>query len=134
MAALAATNSATPSLQSTLIRSRLEAARREAEQAQATVNELRSQVDAAETDFEKRQDTVRNLTNQSSQTDPTYQSKVQTSQSAVPVKTQELLFGLYNATSAKREATGNGLKSDPNAAPVVNTQGQATGRIVNVSA
>jgi uncharacterized coiled-coil protein SlyX len=134
MAALAATNSATPSLQSTLIRSRLEAARREADQAQANVEALRSQVDAAEMEVEKRQDKVRSLTDQSRQSDPTYQSKVQTAQSAVPVKTQELLFGLYSATSAKRQATGHGLKTNPNAAPVVNTQGQATGRIVNVSA
>ena len=61
MAGLAATNSATPSLQSTLIRSRLDAARREAEQAQANVQELRAQVDAAEAESQKRQDKVRTL-------------------------------------------------------------------------
>ena len=134
MAALAATNSATPSLQSSLIRSRLEAARRDAEQAQATVNELRSQVDAAESDYEKRQGKVRSLTDQSKQSDPTYQSDVKNTQSEVPATTREVLVGLYNATRATRQATGTALKSDPNAAPVVNTQGQATGRIVNISA
>ena len=134
MVALAATSSATPSLQATLMRSRLEVARREAEQAQATVDELRTEVDAAETDLERRQGKVRTLTDQSSQTDPTYQPNVQTPKSAVPAKTQELLVGLYGATNARREATGNGLKSDPNAAPVVNTRGQSTGRIVNISA
>lgn len=137
MAALAATNSATPSLSSSLIRNRLDAARREADQAQANVQNLRAQVNAAETDAQKTQANVLNLTGQASQaaqTDPTYASRVKATPSAVPTKTQELLFGLYDATSVKRQATGNGLKSNPDAAPVVNTQGQATGRIVNMSA
>lgn len=137
MAALAATSSATPSLQSSLIRNQLEAARREANQAQANVQNLRAQVDAAETESQKTQDKVRSLTSQASQanqTDPTYMSRVRTGQSAVPPKTQELLFGLYDATSARRQATGNGLKNNPGAAPVMNAQGQATGRIVNMSA
>lgn len=137
MAALAATSSATPSLSSSLIRNRLDAARRVADQAQANVQSLRAQVDSAETDAQKTQEKVRNLTDQASQasqTDPTYKARVKTEQPAVPVKTQELLFGLYDATSAKRQATGNGLKSNPDAAPVVNAQGQATGRIVNMSA
>ncbi|MDD2879085.1 MAG: hypothetical protein PHQ58_01495 [Rhodoferax sp.] len=137
MAALAATNSATPSLQSSLIRNRLQAARREADQAQANVQTLRAQVDAAETTSQQTQGKVRSLTSQasqSSQTDPTYKAAVQASQSAVPVKTQELLFGLYDATSSRRQASGNGLKNNPDAAPVLNTQGQATGRIVNMSA
>jgi uncharacterized protein YlxW (UPF0749 family) len=134
MAALAATNSATPSLQSSLIRSRLQAARREADQAQADVQTLRAQVDAAESASQKSQDKVRNLNRQANQTDPTYTARLQASQSAVPIQTQELLFGLYEATSSKRQATGNGLKINPGAAPVLNTQGQATGRIVNMSA
>jgi hypothetical protein len=134
MTALAATNSATPSLQSSLIRTRLEVARREADQAQANVQNLRTQVDAAEAEAQNKQEKVSSLANQSRQADPTYKSQVQTNSSAVPVKTRELLFGLYDATSAKRQATGNGLKSNPNAAPVFNAQGQATGRIVNMSA
>jgi hypothetical protein len=48
MAALAATNSATPSLQSTLIRSRIDAARREADQAESYAQSLRVQADAQE--------------------------------------------------------------------------------------
>lgn len=134
MVTIAATSSATPSLQSTLIRSRLEAARSDAAQAESRVQTLRAQVDAAESAYAARADKVRALSNQSSQTDPTYQTQVQTSQSAVPTNTQTMVFGLYNATSAKRQATGNGLKTDPNAAPVLNTQRQATGRIVNISA
>lgn len=137
MAALAAINSATPSLQSSLIRSRLESAKRDADQAQNSVQTLRAQVDAAETQAQGKQDKVRSLGSQAGQArqiDPTYKSSTQTSQAAVPTETQEFLFGLFEATSAKRQATGNGLKSDPNAAPVLNTLGQATGRIVNMSA
>jgi len=55
MVALAATSTATPSLQPMLARSRLEAARREAQQAESTVRDLRAQVDAAENELEKRQ-------------------------------------------------------------------------------
>ena len=134
MAALAAVNSSTPSLQSSLIRSRLEVAKREADQAQAEVTQLRSQMEQAEGNYEKRQQTVRSLSSQSVRSDPTYQSPIQTTQAAVPVNTQSMLIGLYSATSAKRQADGNSLKTDPLAAPVVNTQGQSTGRIVNISA
>jgi hypothetical protein len=134
MAGLAATNSATPSMQSALIRGRLEAARRDAEQAQANVQELRAQVDAAETESQKRQEKVRTLSGEASQADPTYSARHQASSTAVPVKTQQFIVGLFNATSDKRVASGVNLKVNPNAGPVINNQGQATGRIVNVSA
>lgn len=45
MAAIAATNSATPSLQSALIRSRLQAAQREADRAEAYAESLQQQAD-----------------------------------------------------------------------------------------
>jgi hypothetical protein len=134
MAGLTPTSSATPSIQPALIRSRLEAARREAEQAQATVQELRAQVDAAETDSQKRQDKVRTLSGQAQQTDPTYSAKSQDASTEAPAKTQEFIAGLFDATSTKRLTTGNALKSNPDASPVVNSQGQSTGRIVNLSA
>jgi hypothetical protein len=134
MAGIASTNSATPSMQSALIRGRLEAARREAQQAQANVQELRAQVDAAETESQKRQEKVRTLSGEASQADPTYSARQQASSTAVPVKTQEFIVGLFNATSDKRVATGASLKANPAASPVINNQGQATGRIVNVSA
>lgn len=133
MAALAATNSATPSLQSALMLGRLQTARREAQRAESTVHELRAQMDAAETEYDKRQEQVRALSAQSRQNDTTYASRVR-SGSTVPVKTQDFIVGLYQATSSSRQADGNGLKSNPVAEPVVNTQGQTTGRIVNFSA
>lgn len=134
MVALAATNSATPSLPRTLILSRLEAARREADQAQANVQSLRAQVDAAEAESQNRQDKVRSLASQASQPDPTYGTRVQSGASAAPVKTQPLLSGLNDASSLERQSIRSGFKNTPGGAPVFNTQGLAAGRIVNISA
>jgi hypothetical protein len=48
-------------------------------------------------------------------------------------KTQAFLVGLYSATSESRAANGNALKRNANAQAVINTQGHATGRILNLS-
>ena len=85
MAAITSTNTATPSLQSVLSRSRVLQARTEAEQAEARAQTLRSQADAAEVDAQKSQDKVRSL-----------------------------------------EANARN--------PVLNTQGQSTGRLINLRA
>ena len=75
MVALAAISTATPSVQSSLMRSRLEAAKREADQAKSEVEQLRSEVSRAEANHQQRQDRVRRL---ASEADPTYASKLQT--------------------------------------------------------
>ena len=134
MVALAATNSATPSLPRTLILSRLEAARREADQAQANLQNLRAQVDAAEAESQNRQDRVRSLSSQASQADPTYATRVQTGSSAPPVRTQPLLSGLNDTNNLERQTFRNGFNIKPGTASVFNTQGLASGRIVNISA
>jgi hypothetical protein len=133
MAGLAPTSSATPSVQSALIRGRLEAARREAEQAQANVQELRSQVDAAETESRKRQDTVRTLNGQAQQADPSDGAKAKDTDSTVPTTFQERTVNLPDATNTKRLDTASSIKFYPDTTPVINGQGQSTGRIVNVS-
>ena len=132
MAGLAATNSATPSLQSTLIRSRLDAARRE--QAQANVQELRAQVDAAEAESQKRQDKVRTLNGEVRQADPTYNAKIQEANVPLPVKTQASLFSLFSPTNSKRLASDVLQSTNPIGREVINGQGQNTGRIINLSA
>ena len=129
MAGLAATNSATPSLQSTLIRSRLDAARREAEQAQANVQELRAQVEA-----QKGQDKVRTLDAEVRQADPTYNAKIQEANVPLPVKTQASLFSLFSPTNSKRLASDVLQSTNPIGREVINGQGQNTGRIINLSA
>ena len=134
MVAISATNTTSPSLQSVLSRSRIEQARREADQAEANAQQLRGQADAEERKAQQSQSRVRELTAQGRQSDDTYTSAVKVNTSAVPAEIQDFLVRLYKANSQKFADNGNALKSNANAAPVVNAQGQATGRIVNTSA
>lgn len=75
MVALAAISTATPSVQSSMMRSRLEAAKREADQAKTEVEQLRSEVSRAEANQQQRQDRVRRLAGEA---DPTYTARLQT--------------------------------------------------------
>ena len=61
MAAIAATNSATSSLQSALIKNRIEQARRQADQAEAHAQDLRSQADQQEQVVVQSRQKVRTL-------------------------------------------------------------------------
>jgi hypothetical protein len=134
MVAITATSSATPTALLALGKARLEQARREADLAEANAQSLRSQADAAEIDAQKSQENVRNIATRNSRVDTTYTAQLNNSTSEVPKKTQDFLVDMYSATSEKFAAGGNALKTNPNAPPVVNAQGQSTGRIVNVSA
>ena len=134
MVAITATNSATTSLQSVLNRSRLEQARRQADQAEAEARDLRSQADQAEQVAQRGQQKVRSLSSEIARAAATYSPRVQGAQTEVPEQTRDLLVRLYKATSQKFADGGNPLKTDKNAPPVVNTQGQATGRILNITA
>ncbi|GAB4399341.1 MAG: hypothetical protein OHK0048_12620 [Rhodoferax sp.] len=127
MVGLAATNSATNSLQSLLARNRLAAARQEAAQAQARVDELRAQLDQAESDAQQRDRTVRNLSQQTRTADPTYTKELK-SGSASPINTQRLLADFLDAANARRSVSAAA------ALPTRNPQGQTTGRIVSVRA
>jgi hypothetical protein len=140
MFALPATSSATPSLQSTLNRNRLEQARREADQLEARAQNLRTQADQAEGEAKQGQAKIRSLSSQVSDSsstsntgDATYNTAVKSSSTAeVPAKVQDFLVRMYTATSPQFAASGNALKTTQSAAPVVNTSGQSTGRIVNI--
>ncbi|MEI8168553.1 MAG: hypothetical protein WCG50_02685 [Rhodoferax sp.] len=134
MVAISATNSATPSLQLALGRNRLVQVRQEADQAEANAQNLRQQADSAEVDAQKSQGNVRQQATRNQQLAATYESQLKGNKSEVPPKTQDFLVGLYDATSEKRAASGNSLKTDSNATSIMNTQGQATGRILNLSA
>jgi uncharacterized protein (UPF0333 family) len=133
MVAITATNNATPSLQLALSQARLDQARRDADQAEANAKNLRTQADQAEQESQSRQNDVQSLTRQTSQVQSTYSASTTNTPSAVPVETQEFLVRLYSATSQKFADSGNALKSSPNAASVLNTQGQTTGRILNIA-
>jgi len=132
--AITATNSATTSLQSVLNRSRLEQARRQADQAEAEARDLRSEAEQAEQDAQQGQQKVRSISTEIAKAAATYSPRVQGVQAEVPEQTQDFLVRLYEATSQKFADSGNALKTDKNAPPVVNTQGQATGRILNITA
>lgn len=135
MVAITATNSTTPSLQAAQGRAKLQQARREAAQAEDNAKRLREQADAAEQEVQKSQARVRRIAAQTQRdAATTYTTPQGKSTSEVPVATQDFLVRLYSATSQKRNDSGNALKSNPNAPPVINSQGQATGRILNVHA
>lgn len=134
MVAITATNSATPPSQVALGRARVAQARQEAEQAEAKAQDLRSQADAAELDAQKSQQRARQVAMQTLQADPTYTPQLAASKSAVAPKTQDFVVRMYSASASKFAQAGNPLKMQPDAAPVLNAQGQATGRIVNIRA
>lgn len=134
MVAITATNSASPSLQATLSKTRIEQARREADSAEARASDLRSQADEAEREAQDRNQTARSLSARSQVADSTYTSALRQERSAVPPATQSFLERMYTAASPKFAASGNSLKDDSDAAPTVNSQGQSTGRILDVSA
>lgn len=134
MVAITATNSTTPSVKLAMTRARVEQARREADQAEATARDLRARAEDAEQQSSKSQDYLRQVTARARQEELTYKPKPDGASSEVPLKVQKLIEQMYNATSAARASNGNPLKTNADAAPIINTQGQPTGRIVNVSA
>jgi hypothetical protein len=134
MAAISASNSATPSIQAGLGRAGLEQARREADRAEANARNLRSQADDAEQQATSSQENVRRVSVSNQRAESTYSAPQANSTSEVPLAVQNLIEKMYAASSEQRAQRGNSLKTDANAAPVVNAQGQATGRIVNVTA
>lgn len=134
MATIAATSYATSSLQSTLSRSRIEQARREADTAESKAQTLRQQADEAERDAQGRNAKVRVLNASGTDADNTYAKALQRDSSAVAPKTQSFLERMYRSASPKFSAIGNPLKTDADASPVLNTQGQSTGRILNLTA
>jgi multidrug efflux pump subunit AcrA (membrane-fusion protein) len=132
--AIAATNSATPSLQATLNKGRLEQAKREAETAETKVEALQQQTEQAEQEVQAKRENVRELSTRSALEDTTYIGQLRAARSSVAPATQDFLVRMYTATSAQFAASGNALKSSLSARPFINTQGQPTGRIVNLSA
>jgi hypothetical protein len=133
MVAITATNSAVTTLQSMLSKSRVEQAQRDADLAEARARDLRAQANAEDQKAQQNQQKVRTLSEENNALATTYAAAIKANTSEVPAQTQDFLVRLYKATSQKFADSGNALKTDANAAPVLNAQGQATGRIVNVS-
>lgn len=135
MLALPATSNATPSLQGTLNRSRAEATRRAADQLESQAQSLRAQADQQEAQNTNDSPTRAPAASPAQTGEAvTYIAQLKSAKAAVPPATQDFLLRLYKATSQKFADSGNALKTDQNAPAVVNAQGQATGRILNIEA
>ena len=138
MVAITATNSATPSLQAALGRAKLQQARQEADRAESNAQNLRQQANAAEQEARTSQTRVRAIAGQIDKNGVKNDASPRLNDSAdVSTKNQNLVvnrFDLYSATSDKRAPIGNGVQPDAAKEPVINTQGQATGRIINIRA
>nr|WP_315463512.1 hypothetical protein [uncultured Rhodoferax sp.] len=132
--AIAATHSATPSLQMTLNKARLEQAKREALKAEDELEALQLEAEQTEQEVYARRMTVRELDARVAWEDTTYNSQLRATRSSVPPATQDFLVRMYTATSLKFAASGNPLRSSLNSRPYTNTLGQSTGRIVDLAA
>ncbi len=132
MALISATSTATPSLQSVLSKSRLTQARQQANQAEANAEDLRTRVDQAEQEASQSQARVQALSRQ--QNDPTYRPKSSRSEGGFSAQTQEVLVTSYAATASSRAVSNSLLRTDALASPVTNSQGNLTGRIVDLQA
>lgn len=129
MVAIAAANSTTPTLQTQLLATRERAARKEADAAESEAESLRSQAERAELESNNL-----NLSARIQQMRSTYSRRAAVAPQGLAPSAQEFLVSLFESTQAERQASGRALKSDPAAPPVVNAQGEATGRIVNLVA
>ncbi len=133
MVAITATNSTTASVQALLNRGRLEQAQREADLAENNAKQLRALADQAAFEAQQSHENVRKIATANRQVDTTYSAPTLGSAAETPIKLQNFIENLYMATAEQRAANGNALKLDPNSAPVVNVQGQSTGRILNIA-
>ncbi|MEN9436964.1 MAG: hypothetical protein RIR09_1619 [Pseudomonadota bacterium] len=134
MVTIAATHSATQTVQSSLGKARVEQARRDADQAEANARDLRAQADEAELQAQRSHDNFRRLSSAAQQQEVTYKRPQRSSTPETPQKIQNLIEQMYSAVSSKYSKNGNSLKAVDLSTPIVNAQGQSTGRIVNISA
>lgn len=133
MVAITATNSTTLSAQVLLNKARLDQAQRAADQAENNAKQLRAVANQAALEAQQSHENVRKIANANRQAVITYSSPAEPSTAETPEKLQNFIENMYQATAEQRAVSGNALKLDPNAAPVVNVQGQSTGRILNLS-
>lgn len=149
MATISATSSANTSIQASLAKVRLAQARREADQAKSTADELQAKADSADRYAQKTQSTVRDLAATSRALDVTYERQLRASANTKgetsttssasssinsTAKTQGLLAGLYSAANQANAIKGAANEKSTSPFIIVNSQGQSTGRIVNVTA
>jgi hypothetical protein len=135
MVAITATTYATPSAQAWQSRTRLEQARREADQAESNAKELRAQADDAEQQAQVGQAKVTTLSNQVAQADGSY-ARQQSNQatSANVTTTQDVLAPVATVAINHFSFPANPLKSYASATALGQLLGQRSGRFVNLLA
>ena len=142
MVAITATNGTGVFMQSSMSQARLERARREADQAEATARQLRAQADVAEEDSQRSQRNVRQIAASLQQQKTTVTlgnpASAANTPSVLATTVQNAVDKLYSIP-AVTTGTATSAASATSTTPiptttVVNTQGQTTGRVVNVSA
>jgi hypothetical protein len=142
MVAITATNVSTPLKPVSPNRSRLEQVRRQADQAEANARQLRALADQAEQESQQNQSKVSTLSAQVAQesraaqaapTDTTYTAQVKPGASTQTKQVQDFLVRISAVALNQFTFPDNPLKSGASTAPVLNAQGQSTGRIVNLS-
>ena len=149
MASISFASSSNTSVQASLAKARLAQARRDADQAQSNADDLQAKAERADRYAQKTQSTVRDLAAKSRSLDATYERQLRASASTkdearasssassniqAAAKTQGLLAGFY--TAANQINAFKGATDEKSTSPfiIVNSQGQSTGRIVNVTA
>jgi hypothetical protein len=125
MAALAATNSATASLQSTLNQSRFLQARREADQAEATAQRLRQQADEQERVVDQAHQRVQTLEQAASNSSNSAPRKAAQPSDPTYLKTLATVSP-SNSSSPTASARLQSFRSS--------SSGQGTGRLINIRA
>lgn len=134
MVAIAATNTATPSVQATMGRVRREQARRDANQAEVNAQALRARADEAERDAQSSQNRLRELGAISQQPDATYSPQKRSSQSETSSKPLDLPPNLYGTSNQTRVNDGHALKSNAYRTPLESDRPIALGRVIDLSA
>jgi len=133
MVAITATNYATPPTQAWQGRARVEQARREAERAEANARQLRGQAEQAEQDADKGQARVSSLRAQVAQTDNTYSAQLQREMAGKSARqTQAAMAPVATVAGNRFDFPANPLQSR-NQAWAANTQGQSSGRLLDLS-
>jgi hypothetical protein len=131
MVAITATNSATPSLQASLNQSRLEQARRDADQAEANAQQLRKRADEAEQDSEKNQQNVRELAARGRQLDSTYTTDLRARRTSIPLPTDASQSVTPDSRFISVAQPG---KTNSLGLPVLNLQNKAIGQNIDTTA
>jgi hypothetical protein len=142
MVAITATNASTPLKPVDPSRGRLVQARRQADQAEATARQLRALADQAEQEAQQSQSRVSTLGAQVAQesrvaqsppADSTYAAQVKLGASTQTRQVQDFLVRVSTVALNPFSSPGNALMSGTHSLPVLNAQGQSTGRVVNLS-